>query len=84
VEALIKKQGIHEGNWKLLVEIGFSATNVNGAPEGEPVLMPAAINLIQGIGILRTEEISNLSVDAAKVNPAPRSSKKGSSKKAKR
>lgn len=76
VEALIKKQGIHEGNWRLLIEFGLSVTNVNTVPEGEPRLMPATISLVQGIGILRTEETSNLSVDAAKVNPKPSSTSK--------
>ncbi len=81
VEALIKKQGIHEGQWRLLIEFGLSASNVNTAPEGEPRLIPAAINMVQQIGILRAEQASNLSVDAAKVNPRPKTTKKGSTKK---
>lgn len=84
VEALIKRQGIHEGNWRLLIEFGLSAVNMNTVPEGEPRLMPAALNFVQGIGILKTDEVSNLSVDASKVNPAPKLSKKGSNKNAKK
>lgn len=78
VEALIKKQGIHEGLWRLIVEFGFTAHNVN-TPEG--VLRPASTTILQRIGITQAEAPSNLAVDAAEVNPRPKAAKKASSKK---
>jgi hypothetical protein len=69
VEALIKKQGLHEGIWGLSVNFGIQATNVG---PNELDLKPAAIIPILSIGIQRFEKENNLSADAAKVNPKPR------------
>lgn len=69
VEALIKKENIHEGIWGVYVEFGIGAANVGQAP-GQDVL-PAAIVPVMKIGIQRLEVENNLSVDASKVNPEP-------------
>jgi hypothetical protein len=70
VECLIKKQGIHEGLWGISVSFGFGAVNASNTEEPEKFL-PAAVVPIQQIGIQKFEVESNLTVDAAKVNPRP-------------
>ncbi len=79
VETLVKKQGIREGEWRLLIEFGLGANNV---PVGDNKIAPAVINIIQKIGIKRAEQPSNLSVNAAEVNPALNGAKKIAAKKA--
>lgn len=66
-EALIKHQGIHEGLWHIAIEFGFLAHNIK-TPNG---FAPAAILPVQKIGLVRTPDASNMTVDAAEVNPAP-------------
>ena len=68
VEALLKKQGIHEGVWSLSVKFGLQATNI-GSNEAD--LKPAVVIPILEIGLARQEKENNLSVDAARVNPKP-------------
>ncbi len=70
VEALVKKQGLHEGLWSLRVEFGLSAVNLNTV-EGSKDATPAAIVPLVKLGIQRGKEENNLTVDAAKVNPKP-------------
>ena len=65
-EALIKSQGIHDGIWGLFVRFGLSASNV-GIDDTQ--LVPAAIIPVIEIGLQRFAKETNLSVDAAKVNP---------------
>lgn len=67
-EALVKKQGLHEGRWALYFEFGISAANFN-TKEGGQELVPAAIVPLQSIGLLRAKDENNLTVDAAVVNP---------------
>jgi hypothetical protein len=78
VECLVRKQDIHEGIWGLSVKFAISAANVGPTKEE---LRPAAIIPLMEIGLQKMEEENNLSVDAAKVNPAP--IRKGSSPRAK-
>jgi hypothetical protein len=66
VEALIKKQGLHEGIWQLSVEFGIAAANI---PTGQDQVSPAAIIPINKIGLLKVEVESSIATDAAKVNP---------------
>ena len=70
VEALVKKQGLYEGLWALRVEFGLSAANIKTV-EGSLDGMPAAIIPVVKLGIQRSSELNNLSVDAAVVNPKP-------------
>jgi len=67
VEALIKKQGLHEGRWALYVRFGLNAAN---AGPSDDQLNPIAMVPILEIGLSRTDKDTNLSVDAAAVNPA--------------
>ncbi len=82
-EALVLKQGIHEGLWGIAVEFGLAAANLPTGPDR--TFSPAAINILQKIGIQRFSEASNLTVDAAKINPiraTKTANKKEASKKA--
>ncbi len=67
-EALVKQQDIHEGLWGIYIEFGITAANINAAPGAD--VIPAAIVPVQRMGLQRFEEASNLTVDAAEVNPA--------------
>ena len=67
-EALIKHHGLHEGIWGLFVRFGIAASNV-GPDDSQ--LVPAAIIPIVEIGLQKFAKETNLSVDAAKVNPRP-------------
>jgi hypothetical protein len=69
-EALVKKQGIHEGLWGIYMEFGIGAGNIPAGPS-EKMLLPAAIVPVVKIGIQRFDTASSLTVDAAEVNPAP-------------
>jgi hypothetical protein len=73
VTALIKTQNIHDGIWGLFVNFGLQASNV-GPNENE--LRPSALIPILSMGLLRQEKETNLSVDAAKVNPGAKPSKR--------
>jgi hypothetical protein len=76
VEELIKREGIHDGLWMLTIELGLTGTNVNAqTPEGKASLSPAGIVSVGRIGISRTDHENDLTVDASKVNPHPRSLK---------
>jgi hypothetical protein len=75
VEALIKQQGLHEGLWMLRVEFGLAATNINSV-EGGTDLTPAAIVPVKALGLQVGREDNSLTVDAAKVNPLPKTTKK--------
>lgn len=74
-EALIRKQELHEGLWGLYVEFGLGAANLN-TEEDLRALTPAAIVAVRRIGLQRFTEENNLTVDAAKVNPKPTSTKR--------
>lgn len=67
-EALVKKHGLHEGIWTLAINFGLQATNM-GPNDSE--LKPVVMNAILGIGLQRAEKETNLSVNAAVVNPPP-------------
>lgn len=69
VECLLKREGIHSGLWGLAVSFSFGAANVSSADSPEHYL-PAAIVPITEIGIQEFDKPSNLTVDAAKVNPS--------------
>jgi len=68
-EALVKKQGLNEGLWALSVKFGIQAMNF-GPSEND--LKPTAIIPLLEIGLHRADKESNLTVDAAKVNPKPK------------
>jgi hypothetical protein len=65
---LVKAQDIHEGFWGLFVNFGLQASNA-GPNENE--LRPSALIPILNLGLQKFDKETNLSVDAAKVNPKP-------------
>ncbi len=69
-EALIKQQSIHEGLWGIYVEFGIAAVNAAVPPSND--LVPTAIVPVLKIGLQRFDEPSNLTADAAIVNPLPK------------
>jgi len=64
---LVKSQNIHEGWWGIFVKFGIQAANVGKSPSD---LLPAAIVPILEIGLQKFDKETNLSVNAAEVNPA--------------
>ncbi len=66
VEALLKKQDIHEGIWGLFLRFGIQGLNIGMSADD---LMPAAVVPVLEIGLQRFPEENNIAVDAAKVNP---------------
>lgn len=75
-EALVKAYGLHEGLWGVYIEFGIIAGNipVAGAIDTSNIV-PAAVVPVNKIGIQRFSEPNSLTVDAAIVNPAPKSKK---------
>lgn len=76
-EALILKLDIHEGLWGVRARFGIGAANSPG-PEGKVV--PVAMVPLLSLGLQSFEEESDLTVDAAKVNPIRRDRKKSNRK----
>lgn len=64
---MIKAQDIHEGYWGIFVKFGIGAANMGASPAD---LLPVAIVPVLEIGLQKFEEETNLSVNAAEVNPA--------------
>jgi hypothetical protein len=69
-EALVKRHDLHEGIWALDFNFGLTATNM-GPNDGD--LKPVGILAVLGIGLSRVDKETNISVDAAKVNPRSKS-----------
>ena len=65
-EILVKHEDIHEGLWGIYAEFGINATNIGKGPDD---VLPAAIVPILKLGLQRFPQPSNLTVDAAEVNP---------------
>jgi hypothetical protein len=86
--ALVRQAGLHEGKWALYFEFALGAANIpaaNVADPTKPLLRPAAIIPVVKLGLRRVEQLDDLSVDAAEVNPAkttPGSPRKRASAKA--
>lgn len=68
IELLIKASNIHEGEWQLQVNFGFTAGNFG--PDGDNVF-PGSIVILNNVGLTRAKPDSPkpLVLDAAKVNP---------------
>jgi hypothetical protein len=66
--ALVKFHNLHEGIWGLLFHFGIRGVNVG---LGDEDLQPSAIVPVMSMGLQRFDKLTNLSVDAAEVNPKP-------------
>ena len=73
-EALIRFNDLHEGLWGIYIEFGLGAADVGLEPGGD--IFPTALVPVKKIGLQRFEEPSNLTVDAAEVNPIKENKKK--------
>lgn len=71
VEALIKKQGLHEGIWMIGLQFGIGAMNIKNPDTKEPPV-PAAVVPIIGITLRKRDALNPLALDAAVVNPKPK------------
>jgi len=69
LEALIKKAGLHEGRWQLIMSFGLAGANMGPTPAE---LVPGAAVAVTSIGLQRATHDSPevLTADAAIVNPA--------------
>ncbi len=67
-EALIKKAGLHEGKWQLVMQFGLAGLNIGPSP-GDAV--PGAAVGVVSIGLQRAKPDSpeSLVADAAAINP---------------
>jgi hypothetical protein len=61
-EALLRQEGISDGLWNVYIEFGIAAANMGPTPQD---IRPAAIVPIMKIGIVQTNDRSNLTVDAS-------------------
>jgi len=62
-ELMVKDRGITSGHWAILVKFRLSGGHI----DVEGSTHPAAITLIDGIGLQRTDASFPLAVDASKV-----------------
>jgi hypothetical protein len=67
-EIMVKKLDLHEGLWGVYFEFGLGGTNIPTGPDPKTIV-PAAITVIQRMGIQRFDSPNSLTVDAAHVNP---------------
>lgn len=76
VELIIKASGIHEGRWALMANLGMGVGNFGPTPDD---VAPGVVVSIQSVGITRETAAApqppSITVDAAEVNPQPKSSK---------
>jgi hypothetical protein len=71
-ELMLRDRGITSGHWAVFVKFRFTGGNI----DVEGATHPAAITLIEGIGLQRTDASFPLAVDASKVGkPAGRRSR---------
>jgi hypothetical protein len=75
VKLFLKEQGIHEGRWWLLMNFGMSPGHFGPSEEQ---ISPGIVVAVTSIGIQRVmpdapqQPPSSLTVDAAEVNPKPK------------
>jgi hypothetical protein len=71
INLMLKNEEIHDGNWILSVNFGFSAMNMRSSEEAREV-SPSGIVSVQKIGLQRVNVELPFSVNAAVVNPSPK------------
>lgn len=72
---LIKDQGIHEGLFEISVEFSIAVGAVGPSKDSA---MPGAVIGTKRIGLRKVDSPNPLSIDAASVNPAPKSRRRAS------
>ena len=68
VTALLKAQDIHEGIWGLHVKFGLRGMTLGATPAD---VLPTALLGVMSLSINKSEQVSNIAVDAAEANPRP-------------
>lgn len=66
VTMMLKDRGINEGYWGPRISFKLAATNFGRSLDD---VLPAAVVMVADIGLIRFNEPSHITVDAAKVNP---------------
>ena len=74
-EALVRYHNINEGLWGISIKFGIAGANITQGKEGTD-LIPSAIVPVLKIGLQKFDQPNSLSVDASKINPKKKSSKK--------
>ena len=70
--ALVKAQGLHRGIWRVYVKFGQpGGLNARHQAHGNQVF-PSVVVPILEVGLVADTELSDLSVDAAVINPESR------------
>lgn len=72
-ELLVKHYGLREGLFDLMLEYQFAFGNFGPTPSQ---VTPGAMIGLAKLGLTRATQIGPLTVDAAEVNPAPKTRKK--------
>jgi hypothetical protein len=79
IELLIKRAGVHEGHWALMLGLNVAAGNFGALPSTPPATPspagPGLLVTVQSVVIQRVDEVSAAApgaifVDASQVNPA--------------
>ena len=78
---MVKDRGIHEGLWTVVFRFGLKAASIGTTGLNDTDLVPTALVGVLEVGIQRMEKASNLTVDAAVVNPHPSETRKPTKKK---
>ena len=72
VKVLLKHQGIHEGLWALTVQFGLQSGMAKVGPSEEDMVPTAIIPLLK-MALQKHDKPTPFTVDAAEVNPPPKS-----------
>jgi hypothetical protein len=80
LELLIRKADVHEGKWILMANLGFSPGNFGPTPDQ---MSPGAAVVVLQMGLQRAgaDTPPEMAIDAAVVNPAPKTSAAPKTKK---
>lgn len=70
---LVKHHDLHEGLYDLSFEFQIAVGAIGPSPE---LVLPGAMIGIKGIGLTKAEKEGPMTVDAAKVNPVKKPSRK--------
>ncbi len=68
-ELLVKQRGLHEGIYDLAIEFNIGVGSVGGDPSAP---LPGVVLGVKRIGLVKTSVHGATTVDAAKVNPPPK------------
>lgn len=70
---LVKHHDLHEGLYNLSFDLQIAVGAIGPSPES---VLPGAMIGIKGVGLMKTDKEGPQTVDAAKVNPVKKTSRK--------